>query len=77
MCANPKVDIHIHKCSLLEMRLHTSMEWALQVSGTTHYMRRYDSGEGIIQILHNTDQDTPGQDTWLVVQKQLTNASQV
>jgi hypothetical protein len=39
-------------------------------------MRRYDSGEGIIQILHNTDQDTPGQDTWLVVQKQLTNASQ-
>ena len=49
----------------------------LQVSGTTHYMRRYDSGEGIIKIQHNTDQDTSGEDTWLVVQKQLTDASQV
>ena len=40
-------------------------------------MRRYDSGEGIIKIQHNTDQDTTGEDTWLVVQKQLTDASKV
>ena len=49
----------------------------VQVSGTVHYMKRYDRDESIIQIQHNTDQDNSGQDTWLVVQKQLTNASQV
>lgn len=49
----------------------------LQVSGAVRHMKRSDSGEGIIKIEHNTDEDKTSQDTWLVVRKQLTNASQV
>lgn len=40
-------------------------------------MNRSDGTEGIIQIEHNTDHDRLKQDTWLVVRKQLTNASKV
>ena len=40
-------------------------------------MNRSDGNEGIIQIEHNTDHDRLKQDTWLVVRKQLTNASKV
>ena len=40
-------------------------------------MNRSDGSEGIIQIEHNTDHENIQKDSWLVVRKQLTNASQV
>ena len=51
----------------------------MQASGVTRYtcMNRSDGSEGIIEIKHNTDPDRVDRDTWLVVRKRLTNASQV
>lgn len=51
----------------------------MQETGTIQYMRRFDGEKGIIKIKHNTNsgQDKADVDTWLVVRKQLTNASQV
>ena len=50
---------------------------SLQDSGETRYMTRSDGSEGIVQIEHNTDEGRVELDTWLVVRKHLTNASQV
>ncbi len=48
----------------------------VQVSNTEHHMIRQDKGAGVIDIRH-TINSTDVRDRWLLVRKQLDNASRV